>query len=229
MDLTAYGSPQPFRWTHADLIKYLGGITNRNPIVSDPLALNSFRLLDRADFVPEAGDQDIYSDKPVEIGFKQWSASPSTLAKKLSYLNPQPGNKYLHIGSGTGYFTALLAQIVGSSGETFGMERIQWLWEQSRSARQKYQGLSGLQLLYRDGQEGLPSQAPFDGIVVSLIFDSEPEALLKQLKDGGKLIVPNRQNQLVIYEKVDDEFEFTKEIVPGFTSLEFGEIGTGLV
>lgn len=220
MDMTNHGSSSPFKWTHERLLNFL--ITGRNPILYDPLLINAFRVIDRKDFVPEKYQDLAYHDRSLPLEYEEIMTSPITLAKMLQILGPLPGKKYLNLGTGSGYLSALLGAVAGSTGKVYSLERVQWLWEQARQNVRKYPSINNLEILYRDGHDGLIDKLPYDGIIVSFIMPEIKDSLVMQLQNGGKLIYPDQGHKLHLIERVTED-DFLEEEIPDFSAYHFGE------
>lgn len=151
----------------------------------------AFRQVDRADFILPQYLSEAYGDYPLPIGYNQTISQPTTVALMLEWLQPQPGNKILDIGSGSGWTTALLAAIAGQHGQVWGIEIIPQLTVFSRINLQKY-SFPWAQILAAGGDQlGLPTQAPFDKVLVSAAAATElPDELVQQLTIGGRLVLP---------------------------------------
>jgi len=144
------------------------------------------------------------------------------VAMMLELLDPHPEHKILDIGSGSGWTTALLANIIGQKGKVIALETIPTLFEFGKGNADKYDFVkNGVTEFYNlDGSQGFPEQAPYDRILVSAaVGGAIPQALKDQLKIGGKMIIPVR-NSIVYLEKKSDQ-EFYKEEFSGFTFVPF--------
>lgn len=218
IDVNKLKSAKLFRWTRDYLFEVVAKI-----VLEDPILLSAFKEIDRADFVPEKLRDSAYADTEIEVAYGEKLTSPIILADMLAQLKPLPGGVYLDIGTGTGYAAALLAYCATDSGKVYSMERVQWLWEAARASIKKYK-FNNIEVVYRDGLEGLPLKAPFDGIHVSFIIDSNTVDKLKtQLKpNGGKLVFPDTNNNIVVLERDGDNY--TQEIVRGHI-FQSGKIG----
>jgi len=139
-----------------------------------------------------------------------------TVAFMLELLEPKQNNKILDVGSGSGWQTALLAELVGEQGKIFAVERIPALKKFGEENIKKYH-FANIQFLEGDGSKGLPQFAPFDRIVVAAASNDIPQALVDQLKVGGRLVIPvgkNRQD-LVLIKKINKQ-EVIETRYPGF-------------
>jgi len=190
--------------------------------------IEAFEKINRADFVPEMLREEAEINAPLPIGYGQTISQPATVAFMLELLMPKKGDKIMDVGSGSGWQTALLSQITGKYGKVFGIEKIAQLAEFGENNLKKYNYISrGIaKILCQDGVTGLPEQAPFDKIVVAAAARKIPEALLVQLKKGGRLIIPvedveGLQNIVLIEKEVKNKFK--KTIFPGFVFVPFVE------
>jgi len=205
-----------FKWTKDYLVNLL--MTGRNPILTDPMLINAFTQIDRKHFVPETLANKAYNDLELDIGFNEKLSRPTIIAQMIAMLKPKLGGKYMDIGAGTGYSTAIIAFVTGESGKVYSIERVQWLWEQARYNLQKYPNLQrAIQLVYKDGIEGLVNQAPFDGIHIAFALDVIPESLLMQLNmNGGRLVAPTSNNYLKVIQR-NGQNDYEEELIPGFS------------
>ncbi len=217
---------KPYTWNQERLLRYM--TLGENPILDDPILLNAFRSIKREHFLPEDEHPNAYTDRHIPIGYDQYSPSPLQIAKQLKFLGPKYGGKYLHIGSGLGYTAALLAFIAGNTGSVHSLERIQWLWEQSRKRiREYYPHLENLVFLYRDGLEGLVDSGPYDGILLSFNLPSHPDKLLDQLNIGGKLLYPSPDQNFRLVQRTDSD-ELIEEILPDINTIPYGKSFSGI-
>lgn len=182
-------------------------------MLKTPRIIDAFKKIDRADFVPDEYKDEAYGDYPLPIGYGQTISQPSTVAFMLELLQPEEGNKILDVGSGSGWTTALLAQIVGSSGRVWGLELVPELVEFGRKNLGKY-NFSWAEIHQAGAELGLPQEAPFDRILVSAAGEEMPPELISQLKAGGRLVIPI-QNSVWKVDKISEK-EIAKEEFPGF-------------
>ncbi|MBD3281002.1 protein-L-isoaspartate O-methyltransferase [Candidatus Dojkabacteria bacterium] len=212
--MKSFGTHKLYTWTYDHLINVLTG--GANPTLKDPLLINAFKNIDRADFVPEHLKEEAYSDKPLEIGYGQTISQPTVVAKMLSLLRPREDKKYLDIGAGSGYAAALLAYIAGDQGKVFAIERNQYLADMARNNIAKYPELSPrVEVLFKDGSKGLMDKAPYDYIHVAAAFDSIPNEVRNQLTVGGKMIAPTAKDDIRLIERVSPT-EFDERTMPGY-------------
>jgi protein-L-isoaspartate(D-aspartate) O-methyltransferase len=154
--------------------------------ITDRHVLDAMLRVSRAEFVPESYRSHAYDDGPLPIGNGQTISQPYVVAVMLQALQLSGTEKVLEIGTGSGYVTALLGELVA---EVFSIERHADLAE---NARHKLAGLgyTNVRVIAGDGTQGLPAVAPFDAILVSAAAFSVPQALLDQMREGGRMIIP---------------------------------------
>ena len=160
-------------------------------VLKTPRIIEAFRATDRIHFVPKQLHERAYEDTPLAIGYLQTISQPYTVAFMLELLQPEPGNKVLDIGSGSGWTTALLAHIVGSEGSVLGVERVDELVAEGAVNLGKL-SRSNARIVRTGPELGMPSEAPFDRILASASARAFPHELLTQLKEGGTFVLPVR-------------------------------------
>jgi protein-L-isoaspartate(D-aspartate) O-methyltransferase len=140
----------------------------------------------RHEFVPSAYRNLAYLDQPLPIGNGQTISQPFIVAFMTEKLEPQPTDKALEIGTGSGYQAAVLGKLVR---EVYTIEIVEPL---ARQAEATLKRLAYTNVLVRagDGYKGWPEAAPFDSIIVTCAPDHVPQPLVDQLKDGGRMIIP---------------------------------------
>jgi len=182
--------------------------------------IQAFKKINRQDFVLPEMQSESGENVPLSIGHGQTISQPLTVAFMMELLDLQEGQKILDIGSGSGWTTSLLAEIVGPKGKVFAIERIQELKDFGERNASKYNFIKSNRATFMvgDGIKGLPEQAPFDRIHVAAAANKIPSALLKQLTIGGKLIVPQGINfhDIVLIEKIGEN-KYQREKFPGFS------------
>ncbi len=154
-----------------------------------PAVEAAFRAIDRADFVPKEEKPAAYLDTALPIGYGQTISQPTVVAFCLEELAVEPGNRVLDVGSGSGYTTALLAELVSKGGEVTGLERVPELVAFGQQNLAKY-APANARIEQAGTALGKPSAAPFDRILVSAAAREVPEALKQQLADGGHMVIP---------------------------------------
>ncbi len=198
---------------------------NINPFVSDfikqgvlktPRIIEAFKKIDRADFVLPENRDDAYIDAPLPIGERQTISQPYTVAFMIELLQPKSGDKIFEVGFGSGWQTALLAEIIRESGKVFAVERIKELFEFGAKNISKYNFIKKgiVRTILGDATMGLKKYAPFDKIIAGASAQEIPEEWLKELKVGGRLVIPVRNSIWLYIKKSEKEFE--KQEFPGF-------------
>jgi len=190
-------------------------------VLKTPRIIEAFQKIDRADFVRAEERAQAYANTPLPIGQKQTISQPFTVAFMLELLQPCPGEKILDIGAGSGWQTALLAEIVGETGKVFAIELLAELFAFGKNNVSKYDFIkNGVVKFYcQNAQDGLFAEAPFDKIISAAASDAVPPAWKKQLKIGGRLILPVDGSLRLIVKKTENDFE--EFIYPGFTFVPF--------
>jgi protein-L-isoaspartate(D-aspartate) O-methyltransferase len=176
--------------------------------VTDPAVLAAVETVPRHLFVPADERAKAYADQPLPIGSGQTISQPYIVALMTSLLELKPGARVLEVGTGSGYQAAVLS---GLSGEVYTIEILKPLAERARRTLADL-GYRNIHLRVGDGFQGWPEEAPFDGIVVTAAPPSVPDPLLRQLKVGGRLVIPvgdrnALQNLLVFTRRADGGFD----------------------
>jgi len=178
--------------------------------------IQAFKKVNRVDFLPKNVKDLAQENRPLSIGFNQTNSQPLTVAFMLELLQPQPGDKILDIGCGSGWTTALLSEIVGDKGKVFGIEIIPQLAGLAINNISKYnfnnKGVT--QIICKNGMKGYGQEAPFDKILASASGKNIPKDWIKQLKIGGKVVAPVN-NSIWVFEKKSEK-EIIKKQYPGF-------------
>lgn len=154
--------------------------------IQDPRVLQAFLAVPRERFVPPRERVHAYADRPLPIGFGQTISQPYMVAIMLEALELSGREKVLEIGTGSGYQTALLAELAR---EVFTVDIIPELVEQARWVLRDL-GYRNIHFRVGDGGEGWPEHAPYDRIIVSAAMPAVPPPLLEQLAEGGILLGP---------------------------------------
>jgi len=183
--------------------------TLRKEGIKDDRVLTAMTQVPRHKFVDEALSSRAYENTALPIGQSQTISQPWIVARMTEALldGGQP-EKVLEIGTGSGYQAAILSHLVP---KVFTVERID---ELLKLARRRFHNLrlNNIYLRYADGHLGWPSQAPFDGIMVTAVAQSIPSELKEQLGIGGVLVIPverNGQQRLITVRRTEDDFEET--------------------
>ena len=154
--------------------------------IKDRNTLKAMRKVERHLFVPPMYMHMAYDDSPLSIGYGQTISQPYIVAYMTELIKPRPGDKILEIGAGSGYQAAVLAEIVD---KVYTIEIIDELAKTASERLQKL-GYNNVEVINGDGYYGLEEEAPFDAIIVTAASEHIPPSLIKQLKDGGKMIIP---------------------------------------
>lgn len=192
-----------------DLVDHL---INTGALVSSNIT-DAFVHVDRIDFVSDPTAPDVYADYPLQIGNGQTISQPTTVAMMLEMLSPSKGQKILDIGSGSGWTTALLSYIVADEGSVTGLERVSSLVEFGSRNLHKY-GFKNSKIIQAGDELGILGEK-FDRILVSAAADEFPKELTKQLRVGGKLVVPVRSSIYEVRKKEGGELDVIEHY--GFT------------
>jgi protein-L-isoaspartate(D-aspartate) O-methyltransferase len=154
--------------------------------ITSPRVLDAMLRVPRHEFVPANLRAQAYEDHPLPIGEGQTISQPYIVASMLESLQLTAQDTVLEVGTGSGYATALLAEL---SAQVFSIERHQSLASNARSVLSAL-GYGNAHVVAGDGTLGLPEHSPFDAILVSAAAFEVPPALLAQLREGGRFIIP---------------------------------------
>jgi protein-L-isoaspartate(D-aspartate) O-methyltransferase len=158
-------------------------------VLRDQRIIDAFINISRKNFVlPEDREEACEKDYPLSIGFGQTISEPLTVAFMIELLEPKEEDKILDVGSGSGWTTALLAELA-NKGFVYGTEIVPELVEFGRNNMARYK-FKNAEILQAGENIGLEEKAPFDKILVSASVRVLPEDLIKQLKIGGVMIIP---------------------------------------
>ena len=178
------------------------------------LVLQAMNTVPRHEFVPANMRSVAYENRPLPIGFGQTISQPYIVALMTDLLQPQPGQRVLEIGTGSGYQAAILSQLVA---EVYSIEIIE---ELGKSTTQLLTRLDydNIKTRIADGYDGWPQHAPFDSIIVTAAISHIPPPLVKQLKNGGRMVIPvgtRFQTQyLTLVEKDKQGKVTTRQLLP---------------
>lgn len=180
--------------------------------ISDARVLNAMNAVERHLFVPAGHQQSqAYEDKPLSIGHDQTISQPYMVAAMTQAAEVKPEDRVLEIGTGCGYQTAVLAEITNA---VYSVERIPVLAFGAKQLLRQL-GYTNVAIKIIDGFEGWAEEAPFDVIIVTAAPADIPQALLDQLKVGGRLIIPVGSNQQELYKITKKPNGFHKEPLMG--------------
>jgi protein-L-isoaspartate(D-aspartate) O-methyltransferase len=193
--------------------------------IRDERVLRSLATVPRHLFVEEALASRAYEDTALPIGFAQTISQPYVVARMIEVLvQDREPKKVLEVGTGCGYQAAVLAHLFA---EAYSIERIKGLHEKARANLLGLK-LTNLRLVHGDGYAGLEKAAPFQAIVVAAAAPEVPEALLRQLAPGGRMVLPvrggaNGAQRLVLVERSGRGFVEKELDTVKFVPMEAGK------
>lgn len=192
--------------------------------IGDERVLKAMAEVPREKFIDEAMSHKAYDNTALPIGLGQTISQPYMVARMTELLRVGPESKVLEIGTGSGYQTAVLAHLVQ---HVFSVERIKSLqWQAKR--RLKQLDLHNVSTRHGDGWQGWASRGPFDAIIVTAAPPEIPEALLSQLVDGGRLVLPvgefDKTQQLRCVQRRGNDFSVESIEPVRFVPLVQGEL-----
>ena len=186
----------------ADLILRL-----RRVGVTDTRVLSAIESIPRETFVPAESRAEAYSERALPIECGQTISAPGIVGMMTAALDIGDRDRVLEVGTGTGYQTAILAKLAR---RVYTIDRFRTLVSTAES-RFRTLRLSNITTMVGDGMKGWPEQAPFDRIIVTAAGETVPDALLKQVRVGGVIVMPvgaqDEVQKLVRMERTDDGFD----------------------
>ena len=190
--------------------------------IRDERVLSAMANVPRNYFVDEAISHQAWDNTALPIGFGQTISQPYIVARMTEQLiecNPQ---SVLEVGTGSGYQTAVLSQLIP---HVYSVERIKALQYQARRRLQRLD-LHNVSMRHGDGWAGWTSKAPFDAIIVTAAAEKVPEALLAQLADGGRMVIPvgEYKQELLLIEKYGNKTRTEVLEAVRFVPLVHGEL-----
>ncbi|MGQ9663323.1 MAG: protein-L-isoaspartate(D-aspartate) O-methyltransferase [Kiritimatiellia bacterium] len=205
---------EPLRRAMIEQIRHYG--------VKDERVLKAMSKVRRHVFIPELfRGRDAYGDHPCPIGYEQTISQPYIVAYMTERMNLKPGEKVLEIGTGSGYQAAILAEM---GAKVYTIEIIPELATHARRVLAQ-EGYGDVKVLTGDGYKGWPEHAPFDAIIVTCAPSEVPPALLEQLANGGRMILPLGEGvqRLVILRKKGDKVEQEDDLPVRFVPMVRGK------
>lgn len=154
--------------------------------IKNPNVLRAMREVPRHEFVPPEVRRLAYQDRPLPIGHGQTISQPYIVAFMTEALSPKPTDRVLEVGTGSGYQAAVLSALVK---EVYTIEIVEPLARRAEGALARL-GYKNITTRVGDGYKGWPDRAPFDAVIVTCSPNHVPRALIDQLKEGGKMIIP---------------------------------------
>ncbi|PNH99986.1 protein-L-isoaspartate(D-aspartate) O-methyltransferase [Vibrio diazotrophicus] len=177
--------------------------------ITDQQVLQVIHQLPREYFVSQAMVHQAYDNNALPIGQGQTISQPYIVAKMTQMLELQRNSRVLEVGTGSGYQTAILSHLVE---HVFSIERIKSLqWEAKR--RLKQLDIYNISTKHGDGWQGWAAKAPFDAIIVTAAAQKVPQALLDQLADGGRLVIPVGEDEQQLYKIIRKGDEFISQLI----------------
>ena len=171
--------------------------------VRNPDVLRVMRSVPRHEFVPEQFRSEAYEDRPLSIGYGATISQPYIVAAMTELLEPAQTHKVLEIGTGSGYQAAVLSMLVK---DVYSVEIVPELAARSAEALKRL-GYNNVHVRQGDGYKGWPEFAPFDRIILTAAPPDVPQALIDQLRPGGKLVAPvgrHTEQELLVIDKAAD-------------------------
>ncbi len=179
-----------------------------------PQVVAAMKKVERHRFVPFLLRQLAYLNRPLPIGHGQTISQPFIVALMTDLMQVKRGDRVLEIGTGSGYQAAVLAEIVSS---VYSIEIVEPLGREA-GERLKQLGYRNVQTRVGDGYYGWPEAAPFDAIIVTAAASHVPPPLIKQLKPGGRMVIPLgtqfATQSLMLVEKKPDGSVTSRQILP---------------
>jgi len=195
---------------YSDLEKLINVMKNTG-FLTDPKVEFSIKKATRHNFVPESQKKIAYENMPIPIMEGQTISQPSVVARMTEWLDIKENQKVLEIGSGSGWQSAILANLVGK-GKIFTIERHEKLANFAKENLKKMK-VKNVEIIHGDGNLGLPQESPFDRIIITAACKSIPQALIDQLVLGGLLIAPvgKEFQSLILIKKTSNGFKELKK------------------
>jgi protein-L-isoaspartate(D-aspartate) O-methyltransferase len=207
----------PFRQARAALVEEVAAelYTLKDEVgLSVPImgVLAALSTVPRHEFVPESQARHAYRNRPLPIGHTQTISQPLVVALMTALADLDKSKRVLEVGTGSGYQAAILGELAG---EVYTIEIIEPLGLKAAATLERL-GYKNVHTRIGDGYAGWPEHAPYDAIVVTAAPDHIPNALIEQLKPGGRLVIPvgDFEQELVVVEKLADGTTRKREVIP---------------
>jgi len=191
--------------------------------IKDERVLKAMAGTLRHEFVPEGERLNAYEDHPLPIGFGQTISQPFIVAFMTEALDLKASDRVLEIGTGSGYQAAVLSQLVS---EVYSIEIVKGLAERAAETLKRL-GYENVKTKWGDGYQGWPDEAPFDALIVTCAPDKIPQALVDQLKEGARMIIPVGEDggiqKLYLLEKTGGEVKKKSVMSVRFVPMTGGD------
>jgi len=183
--------------------------------ISDRKVLEAVGRVPRHVFLDKAFTEIAYENRAFPIGEGQTISHPYTVAYQTQLLEIRPGDRILEIGTGSGYQAAVLAEM---GAMVYTLERVKALFDRTRPIL-KSLGYTKIRCFYGDGFAGLPDLAPFDKVIITAAAPEIPETLLKQMRIGGRMIIPHGEGKVQKMLKISrkGEHDYEQETLDDFS------------
>jgi protein-L-isoaspartate(D-aspartate) O-methyltransferase len=182
--------------------------------IDDTATLRAMRAVPRHAFVPADLRDQAYENHPLPIGLGQTISQPYIVGYMTELVRPRPGMRILEVGTGSGYQAAVLA---ATGADVYSIEIFRTLADSARTRLNRL-GYKNVTVRHGDGHDGWPDAAPFDAIVVTAAAGHIPPALTRQLKPGGRMVIPVGSvygaQYLILVEKNDKGVVRTRTLLP---------------
>ncbi|MCK5234294.1 MAG: protein-L-isoaspartate O-methyltransferase [Candidatus Aenigmarchaeota archaeon] len=164
----------------------ISGLIKQGYLKSDNI-ISTFFKIQRWEFLPEELKKFSTSDEPIPLGYGQTMSAPHMVAIMLELLDIKEGENILEVGTGSGWNTALMAELTGPGGSITTIEYVKELHEQAKKNLDEF---FNVECIHGDGKKGYKQQAPYDKIIVTCAAKEIPKDLENQLADGGIVLIP---------------------------------------
>ena len=182
----------------------------------DPRLLDAFESVPRHLFLPQGQDHLAYADGPLPIGYEQTISQPYIVALMTDSLQLAGDERVLEVGTGSGYQAAILAHMAQE------VHTIEFVSELAMRAKRLLSDYPNVFCHFGDGSLGWQEAAPYDAIIVTAAAPKAPQALLNQLKDGGRLVIPvgKKSHQVLqVWTRHGNEFGYDEVTEVSFVAL----------